>query len=189
MNHQDKDQLLNHEYDGIKEFDNPLPNWWLSTFYGAIVFAFFYLAYYHFAGGPSLHDELAADLEQIYATRKSLEAKETGPTEESLAAILASQDRIDQGHKIFAEKCASCHGIHGEGIVGPNLTDKYWIHGAGTLMDILAVVSDGVAEKGMPPWKGMMKKEEVQSVVAYVKSINGTHPSNAKAPQGEEAKD
>ncbi|MCO5143335.1 MAG: c-type cytochrome [Oligoflexia bacterium] len=183
-----EDQLLDHEYDGIKEYDNLLPSWWLATFYGAIVFSFLYMGYYHFAGGPSLSDELQQDLAEIYTKRKSLEVKDNGPTEEALAAILADKSRVDQGKVIYVGKCASCHGNLGEGLIGPNLTDNYWLHGDASLMSILLVVADGVAEKGMPPWKGMMKKDEVQSVVVYVKSLKGTNPSNPKAPQGEEVK-
>lgn len=183
------EKVLAHDYDGIQEYDNPLPRWWLLTFYGAIVFAFFYVGYYHFGPGPTPEATLEEDLAEIHALDAKAKAADPGPTEEAMLAIFKDTQRREDGHKIFTEKCATCHGPDGGGLIGPNLTDDYWLHGRGTLVDILHVVSDGVLDKGMPPWKTMLKKEEVQSVVAYVKSLHGSHPANPKAPQGELVKD
>jgi cytochrome c oxidase cbb3-type subunit 3 len=190
MNARDpKEKLLDHNYDGIQEFDNPLPRWWLATFYGAIVFAFLYLGYYHFGPGATPEETLAHDLGELKALDKASEAKEAGPSEVELAAVFKDLSRREAGKKLFLEKCSSCHGADGGGLIGPNLTDKFWLHGRGTLVDIAEVVSNGVADKGMPTWKLLMKKDEIYSVVAYVKSLKGTHPANPKAPQGTEVKD
>lgn len=186
MSEQQHDKLLDHEYDGIQEMDNPLPGWWLATFYGAIVFSFLYVGYYHMGSGPSLLDELQTDLDAVHATKAQTES--TGPTEESLMAIFNDAGRKEAGKKQFIEKCASCHGVHGEGLIGPNLTDNFWIHGNATLVDIANVVANGVPDKGMPPWKSLLKEQELYSVVAYVKSLHGTKPANQKAPQGNEIK-
>lgn len=185
----EKEKVLDHNYDGIQEFDNPLPGWWLTTFYGAIAFAFLYVGYYHFGPGPTPEAQLAQDLAEFRAQDENARGKEPPPSEEQLAAIFKDPARREAGKGIFLEKCSACHGPDGGGLIGPNLTDNYWIHGKGTLVDISGVVSEGVLEKGMPSWKVLLKKEDIQSVVAYVKSLRGTHPANPKPPQGEEVKD
>lgn len=179
--------LLEHDYDGIQEYDNPLPGWWLATFYGAIIFSVFYVGYYHF--GPGLHpmEELAQNLKEMQAAKNAQIKAEPELTEAELLAIFGDSNKQAAGKIIFAEKCASCHMADGGGSIGPNLTDNFWIHGKGTLSDILKVVGDGVAEKGMPPWKAMLKKEELLSAVVYAKSLHGKKPANPKEPQGIEA--
>lgn len=188
MNKQEE-KVLDHNYDGIQEFDNPLPSWWLATFYLAIIFSFFYVGYYHFGRGPTPEEELAKDMADLKARESAGAAQDPGPNPEALAAIFGDADRREEGHKLFLEKCSSCHGPDGGGGIGPNLTDKFWIHGKGSLVDIAQVVSEGVADKGMPQWKLMLKKDEIYSVVAYVKSLRGTHPANPKAAQGDEVKE
>lgn len=189
MSDKNNDQILNHEYDGIKEYDNPLPNWWLATFYGAIVFSIFYFGYYHLGDGPSPEKELEDDMAAIRQVRE-LQQKAAPPLSESdLLAVYGDSSKRQAGGEVYGEKCASCHGAHGEGMIGPNLTDKFWIHGNGSALAIFQTVSEGVPDKGMPPWKVLLGKEELQNVVAYVKSLKGTHPANAKAPQGNEVKE
>jgi cytochrome c oxidase cbb3-type subunit 3 len=184
-----KDNLLEHEYDGIKELDNPLPGWWLASFYGAIVFAFLYVAYYHLGNGPSPQDELAQDMSAVESVRAAgPPAGSSGPAEAALNAAFHDPAKLAFGRKTFEEKCASCHMPHGEGSIGPNLTDNYWIHGQGTLADIAKVVSEGVADKGMPTWGPVLKPEELVAVAAFVHSLKGTNPPNAKAAQGTEVR-
>lgn len=178
------DKILDHSYDGIQEFDNPLPRWWLLTFYGAIVFAAIYFSYYHIGTGPSPEQELASDLTAI----KELEARSLKevppPSPEQLEAVFQDPKNREAGKAIFSGKCASCHGQSGEGQIGPNLTDDYWIHGDGSMSAVFTVVSTGVPEKGMPPWGNMLKREEILAVVSYVHSLDDTHPASPKAPQG-----
>jgi cytochrome c oxidase cbb3-type subunit III len=178
-------ELLEHDYDGIQELDNPLPNWWLATFYGAILFSVLYVGYYHFGPGPSLDDELSADLAQVKAQEAA--GKKAAPpiSESELAAVYADPGKRAQGKQVFTEKCMACHGAVGEGQIGPNLTDAYWLHGSGALSSLMKVVSEGVPEKGMPPWEALLKPEELLAVVAHVKSLQGTKPAKAKPPQGE----
>ncbi|MGZ3712316.1 MAG: cbb3-type cytochrome c oxidase N-terminal domain-containing protein [Bdellovibrionota bacterium] len=181
-------KLLDHNYDGIQEFDNLLPNWWLATFYGAIIFGIFYVGYYEFGPGPSSMQTLKQDLAQNAELQKRSQ-QVAGPSESELLAIFNDHEKREAGAAVFKEKCVACHGAHAEGQIGPNLTDKFWIHGDGSLSAILTVVSDGVADKGMPPWKTMLKREEILDVVAYVKSLKGSNPANPKAPQGNEVKE
>ena len=183
-----KEKPLDHAYDGIQEYDNPLPGWWLATFYITIVFAVLYIGYYHVGSGPGPHEELASDLAEIKAQASANTPKEPPLTEEAMMAVYADAGRRDSGKKVFVEKCASCHAVDGGGLIGPNLTDNFWIHGKGTMVDVASVVSEGVLDKGMPPWKTMLKKDEIQNVVAYVHSLKGTKPANPKAAQGNEVK-
>lgn len=182
-------EILPHDYDGIQEFDNPLPNWWLLTFYGAIAFSVVYIGYYHFAGGPSLIDELNADLATVQAAAEANRKAAPGPSEDELNAAFADTGKRAQGKQIYAEKCAACHGAEGQGMIGPNLTDKFWIHGNGSLASLMQVVSDGVADKGMPPWGPLLSREQLVATAAHLKGLQGTKPANAKDPQGTEVKE
>ncbi len=173
-----------HEYDGIQELNNHLPRWWLATFYGAIAFSVVYIAYYHIGPGPNQAQELAAELQAIEMAKKADTKADDGPSEETIAAVVKDPAKLASGKAAFVAKCSSCHGPEGQGSIGPNLTDAYWIHG-GKTAEIVKVVADGVLDKGMPPWKAAMTPDEFVSVVAYVKSIRGTKPANPKAPQGE----
>lgn len=174
--------IAGHDYDGIQEFDNPLPMWWLWTFFGTIIFAFLYYIHYELGGGPSIKQELEADLAVIEM------AKKTGPpvAVEDLAIYVQDKTKIIAGAAIFKDKCASCHGKFGEGLIGPNLTDNFWINGSGSPEDVLGIIKKGVLEKGMPPWQDSLKAAEIFSVVAYIVSLRGSEPVNAKHPEGKE---
>ncbi len=181
----DKDApLLDHEYDGIQELDNPLPMWWLVTFFVTIIFGFNYWIHYEFGGGETLKQELAADLAVIEKLKAS--APPTGDSEDELAKLAASGAGVlASGESVFQGKCAACHGAHLEGGIGPNLTDEYWLHGSGKLTEISGTVRKGVLDKGMPGWEGLLKNEEIQAVTVFIASRKGSQPANAKAPQGE----
>lgn len=177
------DELLSHDYDGIREFDNPLPMWWLWTFFAAIIFSFVYWVHYTVGGGQTQLEELAADLNRIKVAQAN--APRATETPEELLALFADANLVASGKAVYDSRCAACHGVSGEGLIGPNLTDNYWIHGKGEPQDVLEMVRVGSPEKGMPGWEQMMSNDEVISVAGYVFSLKGTNPSNAKAPQGE----
>lgn len=181
----EKDKLLDHDYDGIKELDNPLPGWWLMTFYLAIVYAGIYFWYYHLGPGPSVETELAQGMREI-ESQKAIASPKGSFDLEKLNAYASDQGKLAEGKQVFTSRCAACHGASGEGSIGPNLTDKFWIHGDGGMAAIVKVVAEGVADKGMPPWGGALKPEELLTVVAYARTLQGTHPANPKAPQGNE---
>lgn len=178
-------EIKNHEYDGIKEYNNPLPLWWLVTFFGTIIFAFIYYVHYELSNGTTQYQELEAALQKIQGARVASKGNEPSETEEDLQKLMASQAVLEVGSKVYATTCQACHGADLQGMIGPNLTDKYWIHGKGTRMDVLSLVRKGVPDKGMPAWEEALKKEEVIAVAAYVHSKIGTQPANPKAPQGE----
>lgn len=182
----DKEKLIeDHEYDGIQELNNPLPGWWLMTFYICIIFAVIYFAYYQLFGGPTLDQELSSQMSSIIKEQKKTEAAQGVKSQADYAVLLSNPEAIAKGKAEFMAKCMPCHGDKGQGIIGPNLTDNYWIHGDGTIPAILTVMNTGVPEKGMPSWKGVIPTDLQDDVAAYVYSIHGTNPPGAKTPQGE----
>lgn len=184
MKNDQEPHLLSHDYDGIKEYDNPLPMWWLITFFGAIIFAYLYYLHYMTGAGPSLAEELETDMAHVQKLQSAHHGSESAPSDEEAAKLASSDTAKEKGRAVFEAKCAVCHGTKLEGNIGPNLTDDYWIHGQGSLKDVLAVVQNGVTDKGMPSWKDMLSSDDLQSVAAFVVSQHGTNPPNAKAPQG-----
>ncbi len=172
-----------HDYDGIREFDNPLPTWWLVTFFATIIFAFHYWIHYEFGGGMDQKAELSQDMAQIQQLQHNHPA--SLDTEEDLQKLAGSAEIISRGHDLFGAKCAVCHGPELQGVIGPNLTDEYWIHGQGRLTDIALIIRSGVPDKGMPNWESQLQNEEIRALTVFVASRKGSHPVNPKAPQGE----
>lgn len=175
--------LLDHDYDGIQELNHPLPSWWLGVLYATIIFGAWYMGYYMSGLGPNPRQELAIVMKEIEAA-KPVQAASSNDEEQELMAAFKNPESVKAGSAVFAGKCLACHGDHGQGLVGPNLTDEYWLHGTGSLKDISSVVATGVAEKGMPPWGPVLKHDELINVVAYVRSLRGTNPAGAKPAQG-----
>ncbi len=182
MSEDNKDQIRSSSYDGIQEYDNKLPRWWLFTFIITVIFAFIYWSrFYIFESAPNQKKELSQAIEEV---QKNLPKTQGEPGEENLLALSKNPTVLEHGSSIFKTNCVACHGQKGEGGIGPNLTDKYWIHG-GEPEKIEHTVSTGVLEKGMTPWKGILSSKQIHQVVAYVMSLEGTNPPNSKAPQGE----
>lgn len=175
----DQDKLLDHEYDGIQELDNNLPLWWLWTFFATIVFGFIYWLHFSFSGeGPTLQQELDVAMAKVEEQRsKAAEAPQGG-------GEMSEEQLVASGAKLFKMNCSSCHKVDGGGQIGPNLTDSFWIHGNSSEA-IAEVIKKGVLSKGMPPWDAILRPNEVQAVVAFVKSIENTNVANGKEPQGD----
>lgn len=179
-------QLMDHEYDGIQEYDNPMPGWWKALFWATFVFSVVYIMIYHIRlPGDPVNAEYRAEVSAFAAVQEA-EAAKNPVSEEALAALLKDEGALSGGKAVFVEKCSPCHGAKGEGVIGPNLTDNAWLHG-GKLMDINAVVTNGVAEKGMIAWGKTLSPADLRKVVAFVGSIRNTNVPG-KAPQGEAAK-
>lgn len=173
-----------HVYDGIEEEDNPLPTWWLWSFLLTVIFAFMYYMHYELSKtGPSLADEFSQAMQELEKHKAS--APRPTESEESLLAAMQADSAVTLGKAAFDAKCAACHGNNLQGLIGPNLTDNYWIHGKGSRMDILNIVRVGVPAKGMPPWEAMLSRDEQYGIVAYIVSKIGSNPAGAKAPEGE----
>lgn len=172
-------------YDGIEEFDNPLPAWWRRMFWASFFFAIGYMFYYHAADGESVEQAYANEMRE-HEVQMAEQALAAGVVDEtSLAPLLANLAFVSEGKQKFDAVCAACHAITGGGSVGPNLTDRFWIHGKGTLLDIYQTIEQGVPAKGMPAWGRTLRPDELKKVVAYVGTLRGTNVSGGKAPQGE----
>jgi len=268
MADENKDLLLDHDYDGIKELDNDMPSWWLWLFYLSIFFAVVYMLHYHVLGtGDLMHTEYKKEynpdyvpaepqglLAGIFTTYKSpyyavegdltprivkqfeayigpkveferllMEAMRAAPEDEleklkssfpdvykkfeegggqpapAMAAAdagavmqqeivqydpLTDEASLAGGKEIWVKNCVSCHGQGGEGGIGPNLTDDYWLHGAG-MSNVAHIIKVGVPAKGMIPWESTLKEKGVLEVASYILTLHGTNPPNGKAPQGE----
>jgi len=176
-----KDELLEHNFDGIQELDNELPPWWLILFYISIIFGVIYMLYFHvFAVGPSSEEEYLNEM----AKAEELYKKSAPSGEVQGVAALTDEKNLAEGKTIFETSCFPCHGKLGEGGIGPNLTDKYWIHG-GHFDEIVYTITNGAKEKGMIAWNTQLNSEQILQVASYVVTLQGTNPPNAKAPQGE----
>ncbi len=179
----DDDRLLDHQYDGIQEYDNPMPRWWVYIFWATIAF----VPVYYFApgtlGNGARKDAMYAA--EMAAFRAAHPEPAGGPavSDAQLLAMTKDHEAVEEGHETFTKNCAACHGPTGGGLIGPNLTDDAWLHG-GTPAEIHATVTNGVLAKGMPAWGKILKPAEVTHVVAYVITLHGTNPPNAKAPEG-----
>jgi cytochrome c oxidase cbb3-type subunit III len=179
----ERDILLDHNYDGIQELDNNLPPWWKYSFYLSIVFAIGYFSYYHVLGGPSSHDEYNAAVKLAQQQQEEYNRLNAGKVDEN-AVKMADAAGIDEGKTIFVTNCAPCHGPGGGGVVGPNLTDDYWLHG-GSLTDIYKTIKNGWPAKGMKSWSSDLSPVQMKNVASYIKTLHGTNPPGAKAPQGD----
>ncbi|HEX6313523.1 MAG TPA: cbb3-type cytochrome c oxidase N-terminal domain-containing protein [Gemmatimonadaceae bacterium] len=180
----EKDRLLDHSYDGIQEYDNPMPRWWVITFWATIIFSVLYLLDVPGIGmGEGRIAEYNADMAKASALRAEAGMSGGGVTPEALASLVSDQRVLAEGKQVFATYCAACHRADGGGQIGPNLTDDAWIHGAG-LIEIRTTISDGVLAKGMPAWGKVLKPDQVTAATIYVKSLGGTNPPDPKAPEG-----
>lgn len=175
--------MMDHDYDGIKELDNNLPPWWIYGFYFCILFALVYMTHFHIMGlGDLSEDEYKAEM--IEARKEVLAFRATQKDFISVDNVTYLEDAgsIALGKAVYAKNCKSCHLDGGAGEIGPNLTDKHWLNG-GDIKSIFTVVSNG--KGGMPKWAGKLKSKEIQQVISYIKTLEGTEPTNGKEAEGE----
>ncbi len=156
----EQNQLLGHaaDNDGIDEYDNALPDWWLGLFLFTIVWGFGYAIEYHLVTGRSQRGSYEAEM--VAASQRW---PDSGPK-----AIAFDDASLAAGQKIFTEQCASCHGAAMTGGIGPNLVDAGWIHGADAEA-IRTTITNGVPDKGMPTWGPILGPDKVAKVAAYVR--------------------
>jgi len=177
------DQVRPSSYDGIQEYDNDLPRWWVWLFYLTGVYAAVYvIAWWGF--GVTL-PPVSHEPSGVIASTASTSVQAPPGVDEAvvLAALVKDPAAIAKGKDVFSGKCAPCHGVTGGGVIGPNLTDESWIHG-GSLVDIKRVIEVGVPEKGMLAWKSMLSQEDIRAVVSYIRSLRGSNPPGAKSAEG-----
>ncbi len=176
-----KDKFISgHEYDDIRELDNKLPPWWVWLFILTIVFSAVYLLRYHVL---NLGDLQAAEYENEVAKAELKYKPIESSIDENTVVVINDGAGIADGKSTYDKICSVCHGKFGEGLVGPNFTDNYWVHGS-TINDMYKVVITGVIEKGMISYKDQLSPKQIQNVLSYILTLQGTNPPNAKAPQG-----
>ncbi len=181
-----EDRLLDHNYDGIQEYDNPMPAWWVWIFWATILYSVLYFVNVPLIG-PGKGRIAAYEAEMAkWQSRQAAAAPAAGAValdDRALFALSRDPARVAAGKALFTDRCAPCHQPDGGGNIGPNLTDDYWLHGNAP-SQIYHTIDTGVLDKGMPNWGAQLKPEEMQSLVAFVLTLHGTHPASAKAPQG-----
>lgn len=178
-----------HEFDGIRELANNPPPWLTILFIITVIFAYGYLFRYHyFKSKPLQAEEYQMELAKFEMMNaepvEELVAEEGEELSEEERAERQREADLAAGSNIFKNYCAVCHLAQGQGSTGPNLTDEYWLHG-GSYEDIVNVVTNGVIEKGMIPWKNQISERQIRQVSLFVESLRGTNPPNPKEPQGE----
>jgi cytochrome c oxidase cbb3-type subunit 3 len=175
--------ISGHEYDGIRELDNKLPKWWLWLFYLTIIFAVVYFISFHVLKiGNSQEEEYSKEL--AAARIQYQETVSSTTIDAANVTLLKDAAALTEGKAIFDKNCVVCHLAQGQGLVGPNLTDNYWIHGC-TIGQIFNIITVGVTEKGMISWKAQLTPEQIQQVSSYIVSLKGSNPPNPKPPQGD----
>lgn len=177
-------QLTDHSYDGIQEYDNPLPGWWKWFFVASIIFSVLYWMYFHF-GAPnrSMFDLLSAD-EAALAQKQYGSLGQLTQDRATLVRFTHDNEWVQYGKSIFKSKCQSCHGPDGGGLVGPNLADDKWKN-VRHIEDIMRIVNNGANNNAMPAWKQhFTEPRDVIMVSAYVASLLGTQPASPKKPEG-----
>lgn len=182
----EKDKVL-HELDGIKEYDNPLPGWLMAIWWGALAFSVLYMAFYalSFGEGSMEAEYRSASEADLAGIQSHFDANPiVPPTPAELLSGAQNAEVLELGSARFAKSCAACHGEQAQGLIGPNLTDDRWIHG-GAVEQVFQTVVKGWPAKGMPPWGRAIPPQELSALVSYVRSLQGSNPPNAKAPEGD----
>lgn len=182
---EEKDIALEHQFDGITELDNPTPGWFMFLFYGTIIFGVIYLFNYHvFHWGMMQDQEYVVEMKQADIAKKAFLSKAANAVDENNVKLVTDGATLASGAATFKANCVACHGDHAQGVVGPNLTDEFWLHG-GKIGQVFKTIKYGVLDKGMPTWEKTLSPKQIADVANYVVSLKGSHPANPKASQGE----
>lgn len=181
-----EDKIIeDHDYDGIHEYDNPMPGWWTGAYLLSVIWSVVYVAG-HLAGSLPTYETDLRDGQLALESQRARAAAANPPVVIDAAALLAAasdEAKLSEGAMTFASFCASCHGDLGQGLIGPNLTDKFWLYG-GEPMSVVHTIQKGTSN-GMPPWEAIITPEQTIALVAHIQRLQGTTPANSKAPQGE----
>lgn len=217
---ENRDKLLDHDFDGIKELDNNLPTWWLWLFYISIIWGVVYMLYFHVLDiGYSSETEYRLEMDPYYVPESNADGKlfgmvptyrapysgfgvemtpwmaSRGKAAEAFVELSHESDTVTyvliedaagltSGRELFVKNCVQCHGQVGEGGIGPNLTDDYWLHDA-SASGLVKSIKYGYPAKGMIAWRGFLKEDQILQVAGYINSLRGSNPANGKPPQGE----
>ena len=180
----EKHLVMDHAYDGIVELDNPTPPWFMGLFYSTISFGVIYLFIFHVLKVGQLQTaEYTQEVALAEVQRDAYVKRVAGSINENTVQFVSDAKSIGDGKAIFTQSCVACHGQQGQGGVGPNLTDEYWLHG-GSVKAVYHTISEGVVEKGMMSWKKQLNPLQMQQLSSYVLSLQSTKPAGAKEAQG-----
>ncbi len=179
---QEESIMMNHEYDGIRELDNDLPPWWKYGFYLTIVVSVVYLLHYHvFQTGKLSLEEYEQEMKDGAVALAEYQKNSKDLVDENSVKLLTDETTINEGKTIFKQNCIACHGEFGQGIIGPNFIDDYWVYG-GSVNDIFRSIKYG-RPKGMKAWKDELGPAKIQAVVSFIKSLRGTNPPGDIRPK------
>lgn len=179
----EKKLLLDEDFDGIKELDNPIPAWFNWFFGVTIVFAILYLPIYHvWKIADSQEQEYEKEMKIAEIKKEEYLKKVANSIDEKNVALVTDAKQLQSGQDLYKANCASCHGQKGEGLVGPNLTDEYWLYGS-KVNDVFKTIKYGT-NKGMPGWQKQLNPLQIQQIASYIHTLKGSNPPNAKEPQG-----
>jgi cytochrome c oxidase cbb3-type subunit 3 len=177
-------QVLPHDYDGIQEYDNPMPGWWKSIFLGTVMFAGFYGLYFHLMDWGRTDDQAyradLADYESKKDVRAAAEARNV--SEQALANGARDPKMVERGVAVFKTKCITCHADDGRGLIGPNLTDLRQLHGT-TRMDLYTTITNGVPGTAMLAWGEQLPQTDILAVATFITTLRGQNIAG-KAPEG-----
>lgn len=176
--------ILEHESDGIQEYDNPMPSWWSAIFWFTIVFAALYALYYMIGIGPGAQAEYKDDLGAFYEEQFA-KLGDLKPTEATILKLMGDPKMMQAASGLFTSNCAVCHARDGGGGTGPNLTDNSYIN-IKSINDFFPLISNGVVPKGMPAWNKRFGEAQLVLLSAYAAHLRGTAPATPKAPQGDQ---
>lgn len=177
--------MLDHDYDGIRELDNNLPPWWKYGFYLTILVAVIYMINYHVSKTGALQkEEYTNSVKRAEVEIAEYMKTSASNVDENTVKMLTENKDIAAGKDIFISVCSACHGRAGEGGVGPNLTDDYWLHG-GSVKDIFKTIKYGWPDKGMKSWKEDFSPVQIAQITSFIRTLKGTNPPKAKDKQGD----
>lgn len=180
MTGENKDEIHaeEHDYDGIQEYDNDLPPWWVAGFYVTIIFAVVYLFAFEVMGwGPTQEEEYQKEIAMAEIKYANVDLVYEGPT--------ADEAALAEAQELFVKNCKACHKEDGRGEVGPNLTDEFWKHG-GSINDMYHTIKYGVVEQGMKAWKNDFSNEQIYNLASYITTLDYVaEKDGGKAPEGD----
>lgn len=182
-----ENKILDHDVDGIKEYDNPMPGWLWAILWGTVVFTILYIGFYALAFAPaSMNAEFRVDEVELRKNTQAYYATHpiVPPSADVLLQGAVDAKVLELGKARFVKTCAPCHGESAQGLIGPNLADNRWLYG-GQVVQVFTTVAKGVPAKGMPTWGRVLPPPELAAVVSYVRSVQGTSPANPKQGEGD----
>lgn len=176
--------LMDHEYDGIQELDNRLPPWWLWGFYISIAFSVVYLFHYHVFGTGDLQmAEYNKDMEAAQLAQAEFLSGQALNVDENTVTLLLDDADLKAGKKVYTKHCQVCHAAQGQGQVGPNFTDDYWIYG-NSPKEVFKTIKYG-AKRGMKAWDKDVNPMEMAQVTSFIISLQGTEVVGGKDAEGD----